>query len=133
MANQNSQTSQRSPVLHSSCPITHKSVGSFITQRPKGFLCANVLMSEQKDVFLQQHSGAPTLQPRTEELYSTQKLKPALSSWTGTHTKQGEVICIDYHFLISTTNSIYCTFVLQANPTQIYLFLLRPGLFLMTV
>lgn len=26
-----------SPVLHSSCPITHNSVGSFITQRPKGF------------------------------------------------------------------------------------------------
>lgn len=54
MANQNSQTSQRSPVLHSSCPITHKSVGSFITQRPKGFLCANILMSAQRDEFLQQ-------------------------------------------------------------------------------
>lgn len=33
--------------IHSGCPITHKSVGSFITQRPRGFLCADVLMSEQ--------------------------------------------------------------------------------------
>lgn len=34
--------SQHSPVLHSRCPITHKSVGSFITQRPRGSLCASI-------------------------------------------------------------------------------------------
>lgn len=29
---------QASPVLRSRCPITQKSVGPFITQRPKGFM-----------------------------------------------------------------------------------------------
>lgn len=34
--------SQHSPVLQSSCPITHKSAGSFITQRPRGSSCASI-------------------------------------------------------------------------------------------
>lgn len=34
--------SRHSPVLQSSSPITHKSVGSFITQRPRGSSCASI-------------------------------------------------------------------------------------------